>query len=255
MKNIAAVILAAGKGKRMKSELPKVLHEIMGKPMIEHLIETLISLGINKIVVVIGHKADLVKQALADYQDKVEFALQDKQLGTGHAVMVTENHLKDFDGDILVMAGDVPFLSAHTITELVAVHERERAAGTVLSSRPPDASGYGRIVRKSGTDQVERIVEHKDASDEEKKIGEINTGTFCFRSGEIFDALREIKADNSQQEYYLTDVMEVLIGHGNRTAVCLAENADETLGINSTEQLADLEARFGKNKKSQASSG
>lgn len=244
MNDIAAVVMAAGKGKRMKSDLPKVLHEILGRPMIEHLLDTLISMNFKKIVVVIGYRAELVEKALEGYRGKIEFALQAEQLGTGHAVMMTEPVLADFPGDILVVSGDVPFLSTETIEKLITIHRREKAAATVLSSIPPDPAGYGRIVRLPGNNLVDYIVEHKDATDEEKKIGEINTGTFCFDTRHLYDALHEISADNVQNEYYLTDVMQILRLRGLKAAVALTENADEVLGVNSKDQVADLEARF-----------
>jgi bifunctional UDP-N-acetylglucosamine pyrophosphorylase/glucosamine-1-phosphate N-acetyltransferase len=246
MNNIAAVVLAAGKGERMKSDLPKVLHEMLGRPMIEFVLDTLMSLGINKIYVVIGYQAELVKKALATFEDRVDYVLQSEQRGTGHAVQMAEKALAGFEGDVLVLAGDVPFLSAETITSLIEVHRREKAAATVLSSIPPDPANYGRIVRKPGTDLVDYIVEHKDASDEEKKIGEINTGTFCFDSRYLFDSLREIRDDNAQGEYYLTDIMGILRARGLKAAVYLTDNADEALGVNSAEQKADLEAKFAK---------
>lgn len=246
MKNIAAVVLAAGKGKRMNSDQPKVLHRIFGQPMIEHLLRTVTSLSIVKIVVVVGHQAELVKSALAHYGDGLDFVLQTEQHGTGHAVLVTENELADFEGDILVMAGDAPFLSAKTIENLVEVHHREKAAATVLSAVPSDAAGYGRVVRLPDSNLVDFIVEHKDATVEEKRIGEINSGTFCFASRFLFEALREIKAENSQGEYYLTDVMKILRQKGHKAAVYRVEDADEVLGVNSNEQLAYLENRFAK---------
>lgn len=246
MKNIAAVILAAGKGKRMKSDLPKVLHKISGQSMVEHLIRTVTSLSIGKIVVVVGHQAEMVKSALDHYGDQLDFVLQADQRGTGHAVLVTESELADFDGDILVMAGDVPFLATETIENLIEIHHREMAAATVLSAVPTDAAGYGRVVRLPDSDLVDYIVEHKDATNEEKQIGEINSGTFCFASRSLFEALRAIKADNSQGEYYLTDVMKILRQKGHKTAVCRAKNPNEVLGVNSVEQLADLETRFSK---------
>ena len=244
MDNLVAVVLAAGKGKRMKSDLPKVLHTLFGRPLIEHLVDTLISLSVNRIIVVVGYRAELVQKALAKYQSTVEFLLQEKQLGTGHAVLVTEKALEGFSGDILVLNGDVPFLSRNTIERLVAVHRQEKAAATVLSAVPPDPTGYGRIVRIPGGNLVDRIVEHKDAGPEELKIGEINSGTFCFDARYLFPALREIKAENSQKEYYVTDVMAILRQKGQKTAVCLADDPDEALGVNSAEQLSELENRF-----------
>ena len=245
MSNLAAVIMAAGKGKRMKSDLPKVLHEMLGRPMIKFVLDTLISLNINKIIVVIGHQADLVRDSLEEYKGKIEFALQAEQKGTGHAVQMAEEALAGFDGDILVLSGDVPFLSAATISSLIDVHRTEKAAATVLSSIPPSPKDYGRIVRQPGTNLVDYIVEEKDASDEEKKIGEINTGTFCFDSRYLFDSLSQIKDNNAQGEYYLTDVMAILRRRGLKTAICLTDNSDEALGVNDNNQKAALEAKFG----------
>lgn len=246
MKNVAAIILAAGKGKRMKSDLPKVLHKVLGRPMVEYLLDTVIPLSFNRIVLVVGHQAELVKRTLGKYRGQIDFVLQEKQLGTGHAVLVSEPAMKGFPGDILVMLGDVPFLSVATIQRLVAVHRQEKAAGTVLSAILPDPTGYGRIIRVGTSNRIERIVEDRDASEQEKKIKEINTGMFCFDSRLIFIALSEITADNSQREYYLTDVMEILRRQGHTTAVCLTDDSNEALGINSAEQLADLENRLAK---------
>lgn len=244
MKNLAVVVLAAGKGKRMNSDLAKVLHPILGRPLIEYLLDTLIGLKIDPIVIVIGFQADLVKEALADYSDRVKFALQEKQLGTGHATQMAEPELSGFKGDILVLAGDVPFLSPETIINLVDTHRTEQAAATVLSSFPPDATGYGRIIRQGLDNLVEKIVEHKDATEEERKIGEINTGTFCFKAADLFSALNRVKNDNSQGEYYLTDVMQILREQGKKAAVYRTDDAEEALGVNSSEQLAELEKRF-----------
>lgn len=246
MNQTAAIVLAAGKGKRMKSDLPKVLHEIKGKSMVRHVIDTLKAIDINKIVVVVGHQAELVEKELAGYGRQLEFILQAEQLGTGHAVMVTEDALKSFEGNIVVLAGDVPFLSADTARELIATHEREQAAATVLSAKPADATGYGRVIRKDGTNLVDYIVEHKDASDEERAVNEINSGTFCFDSRYLFDSLREIRAENSQNEYYLTDIMAILRRKGLKAAVSLTDDSDEVLGVNSVEQKLELEAKFAK---------
>jgi len=250
MNEIAAVVLAAGKGKRMESDLPKVLHQMLGRPMVEYVLDTLMSLNINRIYVVIGHQAELVKKALSSYSGKIEYVLQSEQRGTGHAVQMAEEALAGFEGEILVLAGDVPFLSAKTISNLIDVHKRENAAATVLSSIPPDPANYGRIVRKPGTDLVDYIVEHKDASEEEKKIGEINTGTFCFDSRYLFDSLREIRDDNIQGELYLTDIMAILRRRGLKAAIYLTDNPDEALGVNSVEQKAALEAKFVKKSRS-----
>ncbi len=244
MNNLAAVIMAAGKGKRMKSDLPKVLHETLGRPMIKLVLDTLISLNISKIVVVVGHQAEMVKDSLKDYEGKVEFALQAEQKGTGHAVQMAEDALAGFEGEILVLSGDVPFLSAETITNLIKVHRTEKAAATVLSSMPPNPENYGRVVRKPDTDLVDYIVEHKDASEKERKIGEINTGTFCFDSRYLFDSLNQIKDNNAQGEYYLTDIMAILRQRGLKAAIHMTDNSDEALGVNDIDQKAELEAKF-----------
>ncbi len=238
----AAIILAAGKGKRMKSDLPKVLHEIHGRPMIKLLLDRLLPLSFEKVVMVIGHRGELVRQALADYP--VEFVWQREQLGTGHAVMMARPVLADFDGVTLVAAGDVPFLSVAAVERLFAVHSETKAVATCLSAVFDDPTGYGRIIRGDNGDTLKAIVEHKDASDEIRAIREINTGTFCFDNRRLFEAIEEIGNDNAQAEYYLTDAVKVLYSKGLRVSVVTAENPDEVRGINSAEQLASLAKKF-----------
>lgn len=233
----AAIILAAGKGVRMKSDLPKVLHEIKGRPMITYLAETLKQLDFDKVVAVVGYKKELVVEALKGY--KLEFAVQAEQLGTGHAVMMAKDAMADFDGEAFVLAGDVPFLRKETIASLQKTHLETGAVATVLTSEPPDPSGYGRVIR-DGAGLVEKIVEHKDCSPEELRVGEINTGTFVFDSRELFEGLKHIDNRNSQGEYYLTDLMEVFLKQGKRTAAYKTDDYREALGINSREQLDDL---------------
>jgi bifunctional UDP-N-acetylglucosamine pyrophosphorylase/glucosamine-1-phosphate N-acetyltransferase len=238
----AAVVLAAGKGKRMKSDLPKVLHEIHGRPMICFLLDTLAVMEFDRVVLVIGHKAELVREALADYP--VQFVIQEQQLGTGHAVGMARPELSDFVGTTLVAAGDVPFLSQRSITELFEVHARTKAAATCLSAVFEDPTGYGRIVRKPGMDFLQAIVEHKDASPEVLKIREINTGTFCFDNRLLFEAIAQIGCNNAQKEYYLTDAVQILNAQGHPVSVVKADNPDEVLGVNSTEQLLYLANKF-----------
>lgn len=238
----AAIVLAAGKGKRMKSDLPKVLHEINGQPMIRLLLDTLLPIGFDHLVIVIGHKAELVREALTGYP--VEFALQEQQNGTAHAVSMTREYLAGFEGTTLVAAGDVPFLSRRSIDHLFEVHHRTKAAATCLSAVFDDPTGYGRIIRRPGTDLIEAIVEHKDASPEELTIKEINTGTFCFDNRLMFDAISEIDCDNAQREYYLTDAVKILHGKGYPVSVVKAANPDEVRGINSADQLQYLAEKF-----------
>jgi UDP-N-acetylglucosamine diphosphorylase/glucosamine-1-phosphate N-acetyltransferase len=238
----AAVILAAGKGKRMKSDLPKVLHEIHGRPMVAILLDTLRALSFDRIVVVIGHKGELVQEALAGYP--VTFVWQREQLGTGHAVKMAQEALADFDGVTLVCAGDVPFLSEKSIKRLFETHRSTGASATCLSAVLDDPTGYGRIVREGNSDFMKDIVEHKDASEAIRAIREINSGTFCFDNRKLFAVIDEIQSDNSQREYYLTDAVKIMRGKGLKAAVVTVEVPDEVRGVNSKEQLEELAARF-----------
>ncbi len=234
----AAVILAAGKGKRMRSSLPKVLHRLAGKPLVCWAVEAAQKAGIEKIIVVIGFKGEKVKKALKGYP--VEFVWQKSQLGTGHAVRMAYPKLKNFRGTLLVLAGDVPALKPQTIRRFIAFHERQKAFATILTARWPDPTGYGRIVRSNKGD-VLRIVEHKDAAPEERKIREVNTGTLVFRVPPFFKLLSQIKNQNIQKEYYLTDVITVLNRQKKKVAALLLKNLIEAQGVNSIEELKKLE--------------
>lgn len=242
MKKKAAIILAAGKGKRMKSDLPKVLHPIDERPMITILLDTLCSLEFRPIVVVIGHKGEEVQSALADYD--LTYVWQREQLGTGHAVKMAAESLGSFDGITLVVNGDVPFLSAGAIDSLLSLHARTEAVATCLSAIFDDPTGYGRIIRGSQTDSLAAIIEEKDASPEEKKIQEINSGTFCFDNKALFETIDEIGNDNSQSEYYLTDAVKIIHNKGLRVSVAIASEPDEVRGVNSVEQLRQLGEKF-----------
>jgi len=235
----AAIILAAGKGKRMKSDIPKVLHQIHGKPLVRYLLETMQKLALNRTVVVIGHKGEMVIEELRDF--KAEFVWQKEQLGTGHAVLMAREYFKDFDGLVLVAAGDVPFLSSATINRLFDIHLKNGASATCLSAEFDDPTGYGRIIRKPGTDLIVDIIEEKDADPTVKKIKEGNSGTFCFNGRDLFSALDKVGNQNAQNEYYLTDTIKILQKMGKKCAVALAENPLEVAGINSAEQLEDLQ--------------
>lgn len=239
MSEIAAIILAAGKGTRMKSDQAKVIFELAGKTLIQRVVETAIKLKCDKICVVVGHRKDTVIAALDDFPD-LEFADQSEQLGTGHAVLIAENKFKDFTGDILILAGDVPLLKAETLEKLVSHHQETNAACTVLTAVLDDAGRYGRIIRDSSS-QVIGIVEYKDASEEQKKIGEFNTGIWCFKSSALFEAIHRIDNNNAQKEYYLTDTLSVLVSQGQKVEAVILEDLAQAAGINSQEQLADLE--------------
>jgi len=226
----------------MHSDLPKVLHRIHGRPLVTHLLDTLTPLSFDRIVVVIGHKGEMVEAALADYP--VQFAWQREQLGTGHAVQMTRSIMTDFDGTTLVLAGDVPFLSAHSINRLFEFHERTGSVATCLSAIFDDPKGYGRIVRVHGTDRLQAIVEEKDATEEQLAIHEINSGTFCFNNRRLFEIIDQLRDDNAQREYYLTDAIKILHDKRLPVSVLTVENPDEVRGINDTNQLEELATKF-----------
>lgn len=238
----AAVVLAAGKGKRMKSDLPKVLHPIHGKPMVSILLDTLGRMNFDRIVVVIGHKGEMVQEALSEYP--VKFVWQHKQLGTGHAVMMAREELADFEGTTLVVAGDVPFLSQESILLLINKHVSTHSAATCLSAIFDDPTGYGRIIRDGDSDRLRQIIEHKDASEAVLHIREVNSGTFCFDNHLLLETLDKIGTDNAQGEYYLTDAIKVLYDKGLPVSVAVAPNPEEVKGVNSVDQLAQLERAF-----------
>lgn len=238
----AAVVLAAGQGKRMNSDLPKVLHTMNGKSLIGILLDTLKKVGFEKILVVVGFKGEMVEKAVADYP--VEVVWQTEQLGTGHAVMMAQDKLADFDGVTLVALGDVPFLSESSIRLLFDKFHETNAAATCLSAILDDPTGYGRIIREGDSDILQKIVEHRDASEEIKKIGEINTGTFCFDNQELFKTLKQVKNDNDQSEYYLTDTIKIMRDNELSVSVVAVDDPDEVRGVNSMEQLDYLAEKF-----------
>ncbi|AYK06162.1 MULTISPECIES: bifunctional UDP-N-acetylglucosamine diphosphorylase/glucosamine-1-phosphate N-acetyltransferase GlmU [Brevibacillus] len=238
MSIIHAVILAAGQGTRMKSKLYKVLHPVCGKPMVQHVVDTLASMQVNDVVVVVGHGADKVRETL---QDRVQYAMQAEQLGTAHAALQAKDFLLDQEGTTLLLYGDVPLLSKETLTKLLAYHEEQNAAATVLTALMADPTGYGRIVRNE-RNEVLRIVEHKDATDEERNIAEINTGIYCFDNRKLWETLSQVKNDNAQNEYYITDCVGILREAGEKVLAYAAEDPDETMGVNDRVQLSEAEA-------------
>ncbi len=236
---LAIIIMAAGKGTRMQSELPKVLHQANGHPLIDYVLDTAIALDPAKIVLIVGHQAELVKEATARYG--VTAALQEPQLGTGHAVMQAEAHLSDFDGEVLILSGDAPLVNPETLHELIAFHRSRNGAATVLTAELDDPTGYGRIIRQQNSDGVLKIVEQKDASKEELAVREINSGVYVFNAKLLFDALGRINTNNAQKEYYLTDVFGICFQSGKRVNAFKTANPHEILGINTPEQLMDAE--------------
>ncbi|MCK4358062.1 MAG: NTP transferase domain-containing protein [Candidatus Cloacimonetes bacterium] len=238
-KETSTIILAAGKGVRMKSELPKVAFKLGGISLIERVVRKVEKLTFSKIVVVIGYKKAIVKKCLADY-DNIIFVDQEVQNGTGHAVMVTENHFSKYDGNIIIIPGDVPLLSLETLVELKNLHNSENASATVLTAVLDNPTDYGRIVRDNNG-FIEKIVEFKDANKEERKIHEINSGIFCFDAKSLFSALSKINSNNIQKELYLTDTLEVLRKEGKKISALTVKDSIEVSGVNSREQLAFLE--------------
>lgn len=230
----AAVILAAGRGTRMKSTLPKVLHAVAGLPMALYPARLAKALGCEPTVLVVGHEAGAVKAALAG--EDLFFALQQEQLGTGHALLCAREQLADFTGTLLLLCGDVPLLRAETLERLLAFHQAQAATVTVLTAEMADPYGYGRIVRDG--EEVLRIVEEKDASLKEKGIREINTGIYAFEAPFVFEALGQVGRDNAQGEYYLTDVLALARAAGRKVCALTAGDAEETMGINDRVQLA-----------------
>lgn len=233
-----AVILAAGQGVRMKSRSPKVLHEVCGLPMLAFVMDAVRDAGVARTVVVVGYGADEIRARFAEWDRPLRWVEQAEQKGTGHAVMVTEPELADFDGDVVVVCGDNPLLSASTVADAMAHHRGEGASCTVVTAEVADVTGYGRIVR-ADDGGVERIVEERDASEDEKHIREVNSGNYVFDARRLFEALKQITADNEQQEYLLTDVVGVLHSGGRKVLSHVAPDVTEVLGINSRRQLAE----------------
>ncbi|OIJ20524.1 UDP-N-acetylglucosamine diphosphorylase/glucosamine-1-phosphate N-acetyltransferase [Anaerobacillus alkalidiazotrophicus] len=237
MNNRFAVILAAGQGTRMKSRLYKVLHSVCGKPMVQHVVDQVSQIGVEETVVVVGHGAEKVKEQLGN---GVTYVLQEEQLGTGHAVMQSESLLKDKDGVTMVLCGDTPLITKETMEELLNYHEELGAKATILTAEANNPTGYGRIVRDQ-CGVVKKIVEQKDASEEELLITEINTGTYCFDNKALFEVLKLVGNNNAQGEYYLPDVIEILQKKNQLIAAYQTSSFDETLGVNDRVALSNAE--------------
>ncbi|MCY7826188.1 bifunctional UDP-N-acetylglucosamine diphosphorylase/glucosamine-1-phosphate N-acetyltransferase GlmU [Bacillus spizizenii] len=232
-----AVVLAAGQGTRMKSKLYKVLHPVWGKPMVEHVVDEALKLSLSKLVTIVGHGAEEVKKQLGD---KSEYALQAEQLGTAHAVKQAQPFLADEKGVTIVICGDTPLLTAETMEQMLKEHTQREAKATILTAVAEDPTGYGRIIRgENGA--VQKIVEHKDASEEERLVTEINTGTYCFDNEALFRAIDLVSNDNAQGEYYLPDVIEILKNEGETVAAYQTDNFQETLGVNDRVALSQAE--------------
>lgn len=230
-----AVVLAAGQGTRMKSKLYKVLHKVCGKAMVEHVIDQVEVAGVDKVVTIVGHGADAVKETIGNRSD---FVLQEEQLGTGHAVLQAKDILANETGTTLVICGDTPLLTGETLNNLLKHHEEEGAKATILTAHAENPFGYGRVIRNN-EDLVEKIVEQKDASEAEAQVTEINTGTYVFDNQALFQALSQVTNDNSQGEYYLPDVIEILKKQSEIVTAYQMDHMEEALGVNDRVALAE----------------
>lgn len=235
---LAVVILAAGKGTRMQSDRAKVLHSLAKRPLLIHVLDTVTTLNPDRVIVVVGYQAEEVKQVCANRP--VEFVEQKEQLGTGHAVLQAQAALEDFEGDVLVLCGDMPLIQSSTLQALLRLHHETGAVCSLLSLKANKNKDFGRVVRgPEGT--VQRIVEVRDASEQEKTIDEYNSGVYCFDKGILFKTLASVGSSNVQREYYLTDTVEILSREGHVIVCHSTRDADEIFGINSSEDLKKAE--------------
>ncbi|AOZ92819.1 bifunctional UDP-N-acetylglucosamine diphosphorylase/glucosamine-1-phosphate N-acetyltransferase GlmU [Paenibacillus crassostreae] len=232
-----AIVLAAGQGKRMKSKLYKVLHPVCGKPMVGHVLDTVQQVNSERVIVIVGHGAETVKSYLGD---AAEYVLQEQQLGTGHAVKQASPLLGNEVGSTIVICGDTPLVTPETLEGLVKLHESQHAAATVLTALMDNPKGYGRVIR--GEDgNVLRIVEQKDCTLEEDAVHEINTGTYCFDNAKLFAALEKVTNQNAQQEYYLTDVIGILVNANDTVLGYVTNDVAESIGVNDRLALSEAE--------------
>lgn len=232
-----SVILAAGMGTRMKSEMPKVIHKVCGKELCRWVIDESKKAGAEKVVTIIGHKAETVRPII---ENNSEIAIQSEQKGTGHAVMQAVEFIKDYKGYVVILNGDTPLIQAQTIGKAIEYHKENGNNATVITAILDDATGYGRIVRNADGNVV-KIVEQKDASEDEKKINEINSGMYVFDAENLVDALAKLTPNNAQGEYYLTDTLEILLAAGKKIGAYAIEDNDEIRGINNRIQLSEAE--------------
>jgi bifunctional UDP-N-acetylglucosamine pyrophosphorylase/glucosamine-1-phosphate N-acetyltransferase len=235
MRGFTTIILAAGKGTRMKSGLVKVLHPVMGRPMLSYPLDVCARLGSKKTVIVVGHQAERVREAFSERG--LTFVVQEPQLGSGHAALATEGAFRDYEGTILILSGDVPLIQAETLKEFLSFHHGKGSTLTVATTRLSNPTGYGRVIRRHGS-AIERIVEEKDASPDERSVDEINTGLYCVEAPFLFSALKRVKADNEQGEYYLTDIVHIGCEDNETVMAFELPDPEEFTGINTRADLA-----------------
>jgi len=249
MQGTVCVILAAGAGKRMRQgqeEKQKVLVEVGHKPMLGHVLDLVASVGIDRVIVVVGYQGEEVERYLKTWGGclRIDTVKQEKLLGTADAVRQVEAFLKQHEGDVLILYGDTPLLTKKTLEQLLTQHRTQNNACTLLTTRIPNPTGYGRIVYNGRSGAVDKIVEELDATPQEKSIQEINVGVYCFRSGHLFEALKEVRPNNRKGEYYLTDTISILSTHGRAVRSALSEDRNEVLGVNSQGDLARAQDAF-----------
>ncbi|MFP3937561.1 MAG: NTP transferase domain-containing protein [Phycisphaerae bacterium] len=235
-----AIILAAGKGTRMSSDEPKVLHEVCGRYMLAYVMDACRGAGADRLLVVVGYQAGRVQEALTGNDHDVTWVLQDPQLGTGHAVMVCREQLAEADGPVLVLAGDGPLVRSETLRELLETHAREGAACTLATSILPDPGRYGRVVRDENG-EVTGVVEYLDADEDQRRINEVNVSLYCFDSGTLPYVLEKLSNDNAKGEYYLTDAVAILRRGGYKLAAVPAARPEDVLSVNTDEELQRVE--------------
>ena len=236
--NLAVVILAAGVGKRMKSDIPKVLHTVLGRPMLSYVLDAVDNLSPKRVVVVVGHGAEDVKK-ISDSK-KITYVTQSKQLGTGHAANCANSALKSFKGNILILNGDFPLITSSSLKKFIRDHEKKNADLSILTALVDDANGYGRIKRDQNGDVI-GIVEQKDATREQRFIDEINSGTYCVKSSFLWNALGKINSRNKQSEYYLTDIVELAHKNSLKVNGVVVSDSDEIVGVNDRVELSYVE--------------
>jgi len=242
-KKLSIVIMAAGRGTRMNSELPKVLHRLSGETLLNHVIATAEELTPENIVTVVGHEAQMVKDSINN--NDILFSMQKDQKGTGHAVMQTQNHLENFDGNTLVLSGDVPLISKDTLHSLIVKHEINNYDATMLTAEINNPTGYGRVIRDN-KNNLKYVCEHKDCNEQELEINEINSGIYVFNNKLLFDLLPKLDNDNAQAEYYLPDVLTLIVNSNGNVGLKRTSDFIEIQGINTLEQLSELEKDYKK---------
>ena len=238
-RNFACIILAAGKGTRMNSDIPKVLHEIRGKSLISYVVSNALKAEYKPIIVVVGYEKEKVIDSLKNFN--VDFAIQNEQHGTGHAVMCAEKGLENFDGDILILLGDMPFVSIETLRHMISIHLESNADMTIATATSDTNKDYGRIIRDN-SNNISEIVEYKDATEEQRNIKEINPSIYLFKKEVLLDSLKKIQSHNSQGEYYLTDCIGILKNEGKNISSIVIKDEKEVAGINTQEQLKYAES-------------